>query len=127
MASQRLFMLGVILLLFGVQLRMVDTYVLNERTSRFIDKQISRSRSSSLYTTQPTSLESYDSPFDDLAGDLTSVSAAPQKTLFAAALAGPVADLGGSRADPDPSLLSVVGSPQSGGLQLRLSPQELNH
>lgn len=79
MASQRLFMLGVVLLLFGIQLRMVDTYVLNERTSRLIDKQISRSRSSSLYTTQPTSLESYDSPFDELAGDLASVSAAPPK------------------------------------------------
>lgn len=81
MASQRLFMLGVILLLFGIQVRAVDTYVLNERTSRFIEKQLNRSRNSGLYTTQTTSLESYGSSYDGLAGDLASVSSAPQKTF----------------------------------------------
>lgn len=33
-------MIGVVLLLAGVQLRYVDTYVLNEKTSEFLAKQL---------------------------------------------------------------------------------------
>ncbi len=72
-------MLGVVLLLLGIQLRAVDTYVLNDRASRFVEKQLNRSRNSGLYTTQTTSLEAYDSPFGD--SDLGSLSPAPQKTF----------------------------------------------
>ena len=35
------FMLGLILLLLGLQVRMVESYVLNEKTSRFVAERLS--------------------------------------------------------------------------------------
>lgn len=40
MACNRFFMLGVVLLLFGIQFRMVESLVLNEKASQFIEKRI---------------------------------------------------------------------------------------
>ena len=43
MSSQRLFMLGVVLLLLGIQFRLVNTFVLNEKASQFVEKRLGRS------------------------------------------------------------------------------------
>ena len=40
MAAARIFLMGVIILFFGVQLRAVDTFVLNEKVSSIINKRI---------------------------------------------------------------------------------------
>ena len=36
------FMLGIVILLLGIQLRMVETYVLNEKSARFISLQMQK-------------------------------------------------------------------------------------
>ncbi|MCH5374124.1 MAG: hypothetical protein JJ992_09115 [Planctomycetes bacterium] len=64
MTSQRLVTLGVVLLLLGIQLRLVDTFVLNEKASRIVQQRLNRSTASGLYETQPTSLGTYADPFD---------------------------------------------------------------
>ena len=43
MTAQKLFGIGVILLVFGIQLRAVDTFVLNEKASRFVEKRMRQS------------------------------------------------------------------------------------
>jgi len=40
MAATRIFLMGVIILFFGFQLRAVDTFVLNERVSSFVNERI---------------------------------------------------------------------------------------
>jgi hypothetical protein len=63
-SSQRLFMLGVVLLLVGIQFRLVNTFVLNEKASQFVEKRLGRSPAAGPYTTQNTSLDPLDSPYD---------------------------------------------------------------
>ena len=36
------FMAGLIVLLLGIQFRLVDTYVLNDQTSQFVEKRLNR-------------------------------------------------------------------------------------
>ena len=43
MTAQKLFGIGIVLLFFGIQLRAVDTFVLNERASRFVEKRLRQS------------------------------------------------------------------------------------
>lgn len=40
MAATRIFLMGVIILFFGFQFRAVDTFVLNEKVSGFVNKRI---------------------------------------------------------------------------------------
>ena len=42
MSCSRLFLIGVVSLLFGVHFRMFDSFILNERTSNFIQQRIEK-------------------------------------------------------------------------------------
>ena len=43
MTTQKLFGIGIVLLVFGIQMRAVDTFVLNERASHFVEKRMRQS------------------------------------------------------------------------------------
>jgi hypothetical protein len=74
-------MLGVVLLLVGIQFRLVDTFVLNAPASRFVEKRLTREPSSSLYTTQTTSLDPLASPYDaDWTADTSGLPATSLKS-----------------------------------------------
>ena len=57
--SQRLFVVGIVLLLMGVQLRMVKSFELNDKASAFISSKLPKKEA------PPTTFVSYD-PFGDL-------------------------------------------------------------
>jgi hypothetical protein len=81
-ASQRLVTIGVVLLLLGIQMRLVDKFVLNAETSQFIEQRLQRASASGLYTTQNTSLNAYSDPFNgDWTSDLPTLTSSSQKTV----------------------------------------------
>ena len=47
MATTRIFLIGVIVLFLGLQLRVVDTFVLNEQATKVVNSRISRGESDS--------------------------------------------------------------------------------
>jgi len=51
--ATRLFLLGVITLFFGFQFRTVDSFVLNERVSSVINRQIEKRQAKNLEQQQP--------------------------------------------------------------------------
>lgn len=55
MAATRIFLMGVIILFFGVQLRAVDTFVLNEKVSAIINKRV-QAKAAKVENTQQASL-----------------------------------------------------------------------
>ncbi len=55
MAATRIFLMGVIILFFGIQLRAVDTFVLNERVSSIINKRVA-ARAAEVEDSQQASL-----------------------------------------------------------------------
>ena len=61
MTCNRFFMFGIVLLLMGIHFRVVDSLVLNERTSHFVEKRIvSRKKAMDPLTSLPVSLDSTD-------------------------------------------------------------------
>ena len=58
--ATRLFLMGVITLFFGAQLRAVDTFVLNEKVSRIVNRRIERKSAST------TSVDAYEAGLYDL-------------------------------------------------------------
>lgn len=48
-------LIGLVLILLGLQLRLVDTYVLNEQSTRFLAKQAGRTEATSMWA-MPVSL-----------------------------------------------------------------------
>ena len=80
MGSQRLVTLGVVLLLMGIQFRVVDTFVLNSQASQFVEKRLQRRSTANLYTTQNTSLSGFDPFGSSWDSDLPSLST-PQKSF----------------------------------------------
>jgi hypothetical protein len=63
------FLIGLVILLLGLQVRMVETYVLNERSSRFLAERLTPSVSNAddsarsfMPSAGPTSLKSFHPP-----------------------------------------------------------------
>jgi hypothetical protein len=65
MDSNRLFLFGVILLLLGVQFRMVESFELNAMATRFVEKRFPSRRADSSLTNY-VSQDSYADPWVDL-------------------------------------------------------------
>jgi len=47
------FLIGLVILLLGLQVRMVETYVLNEKASKFLAERLSPERLGQLHRVQP--------------------------------------------------------------------------
>ncbi len=59
----QIFMAGVVILLFGIQLRVVDAFVLNEPASRFVEKRLNKNEPAPLASRSlPVSLSSSSAP-----------------------------------------------------------------
>ncbi len=53
MVTTRIFLMGVVILFLGIQLRVVDTFVLNERATKVINSRIKQpAAESGMYTAQ---------------------------------------------------------------------------